>query len=376
MSKKDKQKIGIFGGSFDPIHYGHLILAEQMRELAGLDKIIFIPARVSPFKTASAPISGLDRYEMVKLAVAGEPAFEVSDIEITSEEVSYTSNTMRRLSEQYGDSAKLYFILGSDSILKLDKWHEADYLLKNFSFLAGLRKGYNADEAIAKRDEIVSNFGADLRLCDIPELEISSSDLRLRLQGGKSLKYVIPDPVLDYIREKKLYTGLIDELKAFARERENDHRYKHTEGVVKAAKEYAKRYGADVFKAEVAAWFHDTYKEAGPLGHGPKAAEEIQKQFGINDPDIVNAIKYHTTSRPGMSTLEMVVKMADLLEENRNYPDVEKLRKAMTDDLDESMLLLLREEQKILIGRGQPYDPLTDEAVAWLEMIHERKING
>lgn len=376
MSEKKKLNIGIFGGSFDPIHYGHLILAEQMKELAGLDRVIFIPAHISPFKTAAKPTGGKHRYEMVRMAIEGEPDFEVSDIEISSDEVSYTSNTMRKLSEQYGDSAKLYFILGSDSIMKLDKWHESDYLLKNFTFLAGLRKGYNAEEAMAKRNQLEADFGADVRLYDIPELEIASSDLRLRLQGGKNLKYVIPDAVLEYINKHKLYTGLIEELKAFARARENDHRYKHTEGVVKAAKAYAKRYGADVFKAEVAAWFHDTYKEAGPLGHGPKAAEEIQKQFGISDPDIINAIKYHTTNRPGMSTLEKVVKMADLLEENRDYPDAEKLRRAMTDDLDESMLLLLREEQKILIGRGQPYDPLTDEAVAWLEDIHERKING
>ena len=373
---KYKQKIGIFGGSFDPVHYGHLILAEQMMETAGLDKVIFIPAYVNPFKTAAKPTEGIHRYEMLKAAVCDEPRFEVSDIEIKNSSPSYTSETLKALQKQYGPETKLYFIMGSDAMLKLDHWHDADYLLKEISFLVGLRKGYDAREAYKKQEELVKHCGADLELIEIPELEISSSDLRLRLQAGRSLKYIIPDDVLSYIENNGLYKGLLKELERFAREKENDHRFRHTQGVVKAAKAYAKRYGADPFKAEVAAWFHDTYKEAGPLEHGPKAAEEIQKQFGISDPDIINAIYYHTINRAHMSKLELVVKMADLLEENRDYKDVEELRAAMSDDLYESMLLLLTEERKILISRGGDYDHHIDEAVAWLQEIHERKTNG
>ena len=266
MNEK-KLKIGIFGGSFDPVHYGHLILAEQMKEAARLDRLIFIPTRVNPFKQGIQASSGKHRLEMLRLAVQDSSGFEVSDIEVRNPEVSYTANTMASLQQQYPD-AMLYFILGSDAFMKLDTWYKGEELLRNYHFLVGLRKGYDADSAYVKQAEMEQKYGADIQIFDIPELEISSSDIRLRFQAGKSLRYLMPDSVLGYIEKEKLYTGLIEELKAYARQKENDHRYQHTCGVVKAAVAYAKRYGADPFKAEVAAWFHDTYKEAGPLGHG------------------------------------------------------------------------------------------------------------
>ena len=136
------KRIGIFGGSFDPIHYGHLHLAEEARCRAKLDQVLFIPAWVSPFKQDTQPADGSQRLEMVRMAIASNPGFSVSDMELKRREVSYTADTLRRCKAMAGGESRLYFITGTDAFLTIEQWYKSEELLRNYSFLIGTRPGY------------------------------------------------------------------------------------------------------------------------------------------------------------------------------------------------------------------------------------------
>ena len=188
------KKYGIFGGSFNPIHYGHLMICEYIKEEMGLDKVIFIP-------TGNPP------HEMVRLAISPNPDFEISDIETTRVKLSYTVDTIRELKEIYKEE-KLYFLIGLDSLFQLKTWKKIGDLSQEIEFVVALRPGYiNKEEINNEIDFLRENFGTKINLIKTPLYEISSTDLRDRIHEGKSLRYLIPKKVLDYIEESGFYKG-------------------------------------------------------------------------------------------------------------------------------------------------------------------------
>lgn len=199
------KKYGIFGGSFNPIHYGHLMICEYIKEEMGLDKVIFIPTGNPPHKEIG--VSAEDRYEMVKLAILPNPDFEISDIETTRVKLSYTVDTIRELKKIYKEE-KLYFLIGLDSLFQLKTWKKIDDLSQEIEFVVALRPGYIDKEEINNEiDFLRDNFGTKINLIKTPLYEISSTDLRDRIHEGKSLRYLIPKKVLDYIEESGFYKG-------------------------------------------------------------------------------------------------------------------------------------------------------------------------
>ena len=140
------KRIGILGGTFDPVHCGHIHLAEDAMKQGGLDEVIFIPARLQPFKLGKKITSGEDRLAMLQLATEHTPGFAVSSYELDAEGVSYTYLTLRALQKEYGEDARLYFITGTDAFLKIELWMMAEELLTNYGFLIGTRPGYREDE--------------------------------------------------------------------------------------------------------------------------------------------------------------------------------------------------------------------------------------
>lgn len=197
------KKYGIFGGSFNPIHYGHLMICEYIKEEMGLDKVIFIPTGNPPHKELE--LSAEDRYEMVRLAISPNPDFEISDIETTSDKKSYTVDTIRELKKIYKEE-KLYFLIGLDSLFQLKTWMKIGDLSQEIEFVVALRPGYLDKEEINKEiDFLRENFGTKVNLIKTPLYEISSTDLRDRIHEGKSLRYLIPKKVLDYIEESGFY---------------------------------------------------------------------------------------------------------------------------------------------------------------------------
>lgn len=197
------KKYGIFGGSFNPIHYGHLMICEYIKEEMGLDKVIFIPTGNPPHKELE--LSAKDRYEMVRLAISPNPDFEISDIETTRVKKSYTVDTIRELKKIYKDE-KLYFLIGLDSLFQLKTWMKIGDLSQEIEFVVALRPGYLDREEVNKEiDFLRENFGTKINLIKTPLYEISSTDLRDRIREGKSLRYLIPKKVLDYIEESGFY---------------------------------------------------------------------------------------------------------------------------------------------------------------------------
>lgn len=199
------KKYGIFGGSFNPIHYGHLMICEYIKEEMGLDKVIFIPTGNPPHKDLG--VSAEDRYEMVRLAISPNPDFEISDIETTRVNLSYTVDTIRELKKIYKEE-KLYFLIGLDSLFQLKTWKKIGDLSQEIEFVVALRPGYIDKEEINNEiDFLRKNFGTKINLIKTPLYEISSTDLRDRIHEGKSLRYLIPKKVLDYIEESGFYKG-------------------------------------------------------------------------------------------------------------------------------------------------------------------------
>lgn len=199
------KKYGIFGGSFNPIHYGHLMICEYIKEEMGLDKVIFIPTGNPPHKDLG--VSAEDRYEMVRLAISPNPDFEISDIETTRVKLSYTVDTIRELKKIYKEE-KLYFLIGLDSLFQLKTWKKIGDLSQEIEFVVALRPGYIDKEEINNEiDFLRDNFGTKINLIKTPLYEISSTDLRDRIHEGKSLRYLIPKKVLDYIEESGFYKG-------------------------------------------------------------------------------------------------------------------------------------------------------------------------
>ncbi|MDU6031102.1 MAG: nicotinate-nucleotide adenylyltransferase [Peptoniphilus harei] len=197
------KKYGIFGGSFNPIHYGHLMICEYIKEEMGLDKVIFIPTGNPPHKELE--LSAEDRYEMVRLAISPNPDFEISDIETTRVKKSYTVDTIRELKKIYKEE-KLYFLIGLDSLFQLKTWMKIGDLSQEIEFVVALRPGYLDREEVNKEiDFLRENFGTKINLIKTPLYEISSTDLRDRIRVGKSLRYLIPKKVLDYIEESGFY---------------------------------------------------------------------------------------------------------------------------------------------------------------------------
>ena len=191
------------GGTFDPIHIGHLATAEAVRCEYQLDTVLFIPSANPPHKQDVEVTDAIHRYRMTELATKSNPHFEVSAIEMERKGLSYTINTLQALLEEYGDDTELYFIIGSDALAELHTWENIYGVLELTHFIAASRPG------IDKTDEIIASFGElgrkKIHRLTIPELEISATDIRHRVAEGRSIRYIVPEAVRLYIAEHALY---------------------------------------------------------------------------------------------------------------------------------------------------------------------------
>lgn len=199
-------RLGIMGGTFDPIHYGHLVTAEQAREALNLDGVLFMPAGNPAFKLDKQVTDAEDRYAMTVLATAANPAFLASRFEIDREGVTYTADTLRALRKHYPANVKLYFITGADAILDIVSWHNAGELAELATFIAATRPGFDIEQARARVE--ASGYDFDVRYIQIPALAISSTNIRSRVARGMSVRYLTSESVIGYIRKRGLYRAL------------------------------------------------------------------------------------------------------------------------------------------------------------------------
>lgn len=201
----DMRKLGILGGSFDPVHNGHIGLARDAKDQLGLDEVLMIPAKLQPFKLDKKMVSGEQRLEMIKLAVADMPGITACDYELRQEEISYTYKTLKAITEMEGPGTEVYFLTGTDSLLQIHRWKNADELLHNYNFVVGSRPGYKDDELAECIERLKRDYNTNVTKVDNHQLNISSTEIRERLESGQGLAGLVPEVVERYILEHGLY---------------------------------------------------------------------------------------------------------------------------------------------------------------------------
>lgn len=378
-------KIGILGGTFDPIHNGHLMLGRYARDLFQLDEIWFMPNGTPPHKASVSIASQTNhRVEMVRRAIESENNFVLQMYEVDNHETNYSYLTMEHFQEIYPEH-EFYFIIGADSLFNIEKWRCPDRLFKTCTILAAYRDGKNKTEMDEQITYLNEKYGADIRLLNTPNVDISSSDIRQRLKLGLDVSEEIPENVLAYINEHRLYPFDLAELQNNVKGHQSDARFEHTVGVMYTAAALAMRYGADMKKALVAGLLHDCAKSfpsdvmieyckqytipisdterVNPgLLHAKLGAYLARVEYGVNDKEILDAICYHTTGRPNMTLLDKIIYVSDYMEPNRNHaPNLEGIRKLAFEDLDAALLEILKATLDYLDRGKKAIDPMTEE---------------
>lgn len=197
-------KIGIMGGTFNPIHMGHLLLAQYALEENDLDEIWLLPTGCSYMKREDNTISPWERYHMTKLAVSDNPNMRCMDIEIKREGYTYTYETLEQLRNLYPEQ-EFYFIFGADCLFSIERWKEPQKIFDSCTIIAAVRSGASMEEMEEKKAELAESFQARIILMPFLQLELSSTVIRERVRMGKSIRYMVPDVVLKYIEEKNFY---------------------------------------------------------------------------------------------------------------------------------------------------------------------------
>ncbi len=203
-------KIGIMGGTFDPIHNGHLVAAEEALVQFGLKKVIFVPAGTPPHKDGRKSLDPVERYLMCVIATASNPDFEVSRVEVDRPGPSYTVDTIRYFKDFFGRDAELFFITGADAILEIITWKDDDELAKMCRFIAATRPGYSLTKfeelhILPYVDSKTPHGRPQIDIIEVPALAISSTDIRARVKGSHPIRYLLPEGVANYILKSGFY---------------------------------------------------------------------------------------------------------------------------------------------------------------------------
>jgi nicotinate-nucleotide adenylyltransferase len=367
-------KIGIFGGTFHPVHNGHLALARHAAEALGIDRVLFVIDRIPPHKTLAEGADDSERLEILRLATADEPGFEVETMELEREGKSYSVDTLRELKQRYPDS-ELYFFMGSDMLNSFTTWRSPDEIAKLATLVCTVRGGQSGGEEQTAAD-LRQRYGANVILLEEVS-SLSSTIVRERIRDALPITGMIPDNAAHYIYLhgcyqpagiRSYYERLTKELKP--------QRMEHTAYVLETAIALADRFGADAKKARTAALLHDcakylpddillSYADTEPpmiqILHAPAGADYARTAYGVEDPEILRAIRLHTTGDAGMTLLDKIIYLADMIEPSRSYDGVDQIRNASS--LDEMMRLALLRSICYIKEKGNAIHPATLRAL-------------
>lgn len=198
-----KTRLGIMGGTFDPIHFGHLVAAEEALVQFNLDKVVFMPAGRPALKSQGEVTPGEHRYLMTVLATASNPDFEVSRMELDRPGTTYTIDTLRTMRQTYGQTAELFFITGADAVWEIVQWKDAEEFAGLATFIAATRPGYDLQAARREHTAMLSKLS--IEFIEVPALAISSTDIRKRIRERRPIRYLVPESVAGYINKYRLY---------------------------------------------------------------------------------------------------------------------------------------------------------------------------
>lgn len=390
-------KIGIYGGTFNPPHVGHILAAQQCREQLGLDEVIFIPAAIPPHKAlAGGSPDAKSRLALTRLAVQDAEGLSVSDLELSRGGTSYTVDTLRQIKASYHHD-KLYLLMGTDMFLSFENWRNPEQIAK-LAQIVCLHRGRENPQLQSQLEQQAKRMKKQYRcaplLLDNACVDISSTQVRRLLFFGCAQAY-LPQAVRERIEAERLY-GLDADYRAlpFDRLREvslsllKPARVAHVVGCCETACALARRHGANERDASRAGILHDVTKALSgeqqlqlcehlqlqvgdferthpKLLHAKTGAAVAERIFGENEA-VCQAICYHTTGRADMTVLEKIVYLADYIEPTRAFDGVEQLREAVWRSLDEGMLLGLEMTLEHLREQGQPQASDSVRAREWL----------
>jgi len=388
------ERIGIYGGSFNPPHIGHIQAAKEAAEALHLDKLLVIPAGIAPHKQMPGnSATPQQRLDMLRLALADCPQIEVSDLELKREGPSYTYETILQLREEYPEATLILF-MGTDMFLSIHTWKNADIILKNATLGVFYRGDRGEAQAIEAKKAELEQQGTKIEVVQNVAIPISSTQMR-RLLAFRCAAAFLPEGVLDYVREHRLYDTRTDwknlpmeQLEQVVISLLKPNRVAHVLGCRDTAVELAKHWGADVTDAARAGILHDITKAIdGPLqltlcdAYGkilsdfsrryPKTLHALtgslvaQRIFGENEA-VVSAIEHHTTGKANMNLLEKIIYVADYMEPNRDFPGVERLRALAFSDIDAALKLGLEMTLEHLKRQGAEVSPASRDALAFL----------
>ena len=387
-------KIGIYGGTFNPIHTGHIHAAKQALEFLGLEKLLMIPDRIAPHKEIpSGSPTPEQRLEMLQLAVKQESGVEVSDMELKREGPSYTYLTVEALREEYPD-AEIYLLMGTDMFLSFHTWKNPGRITAN-AILAVMYRGEKGEAAkIEARKAEMEAEGVRVVLVKNDTINISSTQLR-RLIAFRCASEFLPTGVGEYIRENGLYDSAanwknlpMEQLEPIVIRLLNPNRVAHVLGCRDTAVELAKHWGADETDAARAGILHDITKALdGPLQltlcreygtildefsckypktlHALTGSLVAERIFGENE-TVISAICHHTTGKADMNLLEKIIYVADYMEPCRNFPGVEHLRQLAFSDITAALKLGLEMTLQHLANLGDEVSPASRAALDYL----------
>ncbi len=387
-------RIAVYGGSFNPPHLGHVMAARAAIEGLKPDRLLIMPTNTPPHKRLeeNSP-SPAERLKLCRLAFGEIPGAEVSDLEIRRKGKSYTADTVAALSREY-PGAELCLVMGTDMFLSFRSWNRWQSILEACT-LAVLSREEDDREAIERcRAELETDSGAKVLLISHRPMPMSSTEIRDRLRRRRGAEE-LPGAVYERVIRKNLYGARaeLNWLRQMVRPYLKDERVAHVEGVESTAVRLAERWGEDPDDAAEAGILHDITKAQGKekqlklckkygimletaeienpaLLHALTGAAVAKERFGSTG-EICSAIRWHTTGRPGMTTLEKIVYLADYIEPTRDFEGLEELRALCFQDLDRAMCLGLGMSIDDLTGRGRPVFHDTLDAYKWYKNITE-----
>ena len=364
-------RIGVLGGTFNPIHFGHIRMAKRAAREFSLDKCLLMVANDPPHKQVANAVSPEMRLEMTAAALDElglTPRISASDLEIRDGGVSYTVLTLRRLKEMYPD-AELSLIVGADMLMDLPNWREPEEIFKLADIIAVKRRVTKAPASLAAMNEqlraaadmLRDRFSARVKAASFPTPDISSNMIRERVMNAQPIVDLTPFSVERMIYENALYQPpVIVDIIADLKKRLNRKRFLHSVSAMREAVSLAERFHVDAEKCRLGALLHDCAKISGAsyielaeqrgieideyervapsILHAKLGAYEANKRYGIEDADVLRAIENHTVCRRDMTDVEKVVYIADKIEALRDYPGVQGLRGAARRDLNEGMI--------------------------------------
>lgn len=364
------KKIGILGGTFDPFHKGHFMLAETAYRQFMLDEVWILPNGNPPHKKEIQQTDFQTRCQMILLAIKNTGYMKLCTAEAAENEYHYTYQTLEFLNNQY-PAYEFYFIIGADSLKDFPHWKEPEKIAKLCTLLVACRDQAGIAELKKQSSEIENIFGGICKIMNSPKIDAASNEIRSMIDEGRNAEKYLHKKVLEFIQKKRLYRGSqmtdydLKLLEKQMKEELSDDRYEHTLGVMYTAEALAMRYGIDMTKAAVAGLLHDCAKcipnqqklkmcrkhcieitsqeEKNPsLLHAKLGAYMAKKAYHVDDEEILNAIRWHTTGKPEMSMLEMIIYMADYIEPHRDKaPNLKEIRRLSFENIEEALYQVL-----------------------------------